>query len=67
MPGVPTGDLFPGSRFRLIDTVRDFDAVRVDGWLIRDEAGQISYVEAGAFEIDFEQTAPAESNRADEN
>jgi hypothetical protein len=55
MPGVLIDELLR-TKFRETETQRDFDAARVDGWLVWDDDGTVSYVEADQFETDFERS-----------
>jgi hypothetical protein len=55
MPGVLI-DALLRTKFHEAMTDLDFDAARVDGWLVWDADGTVSYVEADIFEEDFRRS-----------
>jgi len=55
MPGVLIDALLQ-TKYRETETQRDIAAARVDGWLVWDADGTVSYVEADQFETDFERS-----------
>lgn len=67
MPAVPAVpgvliDALLRTKFRETGTQRDIGAARVDGWLVWDDDGIMSYVEADQFETDFERS-PVDGSR----
>lgn len=51
------------STFRENATGRDFNAARVDGWLLWDDDGRATYVEAPEFEHDYTKAPAADQGQ----